>query len=333
LSVLFALVAVGIFIGSIILLTDTKKEASEGSFFRQKKNSFSNVRFKTYDRAGREISVKSDSVSENRKDHYTLEKLVSTFALSDGELLTVSADVTDAVRNDKAVCEFTGNVKLSTKSGLLLQTEKLFADCDKKIAKGDTAVVISREDMRVSADKYFFDMDANSFTLTGSAEGSFKTGKISSDKLIIRFSDINKKDVKSMDALGNAIYVTTNYTLKAEKSILYTADEVKAQQNANLFYRQNSKSYYVRANFMRAQIHKGAPETITANGSLIIKTKDATIRADKGILTENEIKVFENVVISGEQGNIFGNAAVLNTKTGAVTINKLSGILKDERHK
>jgi LPS export ABC transporter protein LptC len=333
LSVVFAIAAAGTFAAAVIFLIDPQKEASGGVSFRKNKNSFSDVSFKTYDRAGKEINIKCDSVSENQKDQYIFENLVSTFELSGGELLTVSANTTKAVRKDKTECEFLGNVKLSTKSGLLMKTEKLFVDCNKKIAGGDSDVVISQENVNLSAKKYFFDMDANVFTLDHDAKGSMKSGKISADRLIIRFDDVHQKSVKSMDAFGNATYIAQDFDLRAQQSILYTKDEVKAHKNVRLICRQNSNAYDVRADSMQARIRNGVPGEVKANGSLIIKTKDVIIRADKGVFFGDDVKVFDNVVIFGEHGNIFGNTATMNMKTGDISVDKLSGIVKDANDK
>jgi hypothetical protein len=136
-----------------------------------------------------------------------------------------------------------------------------------------------------------------------------------------------------MDALGNAVYVTPHYTLKAEHSISYTEKEVKAWGNTHLFYQKNLDSYDVQADFMQVQICNGALGTVKANGSLIIKTKDATIHGDRGIFIGNKAQVFGNVTISSERGNVFGNAATIDMKTSDALVDQLSGIVTDEKRK
>jgi LPS export ABC transporter protein LptC len=332
-SILFAVAAVGIFVMLSAFLIGTKKDMFEGNAFRHGKNSFSNVSFKTFDSSGKNISLKSDEVYESQKDHYVFKNLVSAFALSNGELVTVSANQTKAIRKDRTECEFIGNVKLSTESGLLMESEKLFVDCNKKIASGDSDVVISQENTHLSAKGYFFDMNNNTLTLNNKANGSFKSNKISANKMIICFNDMHKKSVKSIDAFENANFTTPDYTLKASKSILYTENEVKASQNVVLFYHKDSSSYDVRADSMQAKINNGALGTVKANGSLIIKTKDAKIRSDSGILDGDNVNVFGNVVISGKHGNIFGKTATIDTKTGKVLVSKSSGIVDDGKHR
>jgi LPS export ABC transporter protein LptC len=301
LSILFALAGAAIFAVLTKFILDAKKATSKESFAIQKINSFSEMKFKTYDKNGKEINVASESVYETKKDEYVLKNSVSSFALSNGEFLTISADVAKAVKKDKTECEFTGNVKLSTESGFLMKTEKLFVYFNKKIATGDVDVAISQDDTKLSSKKYFFDMNDYVLTLTGDAKGFLRTSKISSDKLIIRFDGSGGKKVKSIDALKNVV----------------------------LLYKKDGDDYDVRSDSMLAQINNGALDNIKANGSLIIKTKDAIIRANRGILKGDKIDVFGNVSISGKQGNIFGNSAMLDVKTGDIFIDKSSGILDD----
>jgi LPS export ABC transporter protein LptC len=290
-------------------------------------NFFSEVRLKTYNKDGKEINLKSDDIYEAKKDSYVLRNLVSTLPLPNGEILTVSAATTNALHSTEAKCDFIGNVKLSTESGLLLETEQLSVDLNKKIASGDCEVTISQDDARLSSRRYYFDVDRNVVTLTDSARGIFKSNNINSDQLIIRFDDINKKNIKSIDAIGNTSYAAKNYTLSAKQSILYSREMVEARKNVVLLYKKNGQDYDIRSDFMSAQIHNGTPDNIRATGSLIIKTKDATIRAAEGSMKGDKVNVCGNVRISGSQGNIFGDAAELDLKTGDISVRRSSGII------
>jgi lipopolysaccharide assembly outer membrane protein LptD (OstA) len=249
--------------------------------------------------------------------------------MSSGETLKISSDVTNAIRKDKTQCEFIGNVKLSTKSGLLMKTAKLFADFDQKIAHGNTEIVISQDDTMVSAKKYFFDMNKNILILKDHANGYLKSNKINADRLVIRFDNMHEKNVQNMDAFGNITYTTKDYVLRVQKSILYSSNKIYARGNVILLHRKNGNLYDVRSDSMEAQINNGTLDNIKANHSLTIKTNNAMIRADKGILKGDKIKVIGNVEVSGKQRNILGSSGILDIKTGDIFISNSSGIVDD----
>jgi hypothetical protein len=299
-AVFFAVVGAALFAILVRLVLDAKKAAFDGEF-SVRENAFSEAKVKAYDKDGKEISVKSESVCEDKKDGYVLKNSTSSFALANGELLTISAKVAKAVARDQTQCEFIGAVKLTTESGLLMETEKLFADFNKKSASGDVEVAIYKGDAKLCSRRYFFDMNERVLTLTGDAKGFLKLNKIAADKLIVRFDDAEGKNIKNVDA----------------------------EQNVVLFYKKEEKDYEIRSNFMRAFVNNGALDGAKANGSLTIKTKDAIIKAREGVLKGDKIDVFGDVAISGEQGNIFGNAATLDLKSGDIFIDQSSGVLDD----
>ncbi|MDR0678287.1 MAG: LPS export ABC transporter periplasmic protein LptC [Holosporaceae bacterium] len=332
-SIFFAAIAVGIFTTIVVFVIKTKKTILPENSIDTKENLFSRVRFKTYNRQGKEINIKSDSVHENKKDNYLFRNMVSNFALSNGERLKISSNVIYATREYKRQCEFLGNVRLSTDSGFIMKTEQLFVDFDKKIARGNTSVEITQDNTRVSAKKCFFDMNKNTLTLIGNVNGFIKLDKINSDTLVIHFDNIYGKNIQNIDALGNATYTTKDYLLKARKSITYSPNEIRAQENVILVYKKSGNRYDVRSNSMRAQINNGLLDHVEANNSLTIKTNNAIIRADRGILKDDKIKVSGNVAISGKQGNVLGRSATLDMKTGDVFILESSGVVDDGTHK
>ncbi|MDR1982203.1 MAG: LPS export ABC transporter periplasmic protein LptC [Holosporaceae bacterium] len=332
-SIFFAVVAIGIFIVIIIFTAKTKRAISLENSPNPQKNFFSEIKFRTYDLKGKEINVKSESIYENKKNNYVFKNMVSNFTMPNGEILTISSDITNAIREDRMQCEFIGNVKLSTDSGLIMKTKSLFVDFNKKIAHGNTEVVISQDDTQVSGKKYFFDMNKNVLILTGNANGLLKSDRVHADMLVIRFNDMHEKNIKNIDAIGNATYTTKDYVLKAQKNILYSSNRIDAQSDAILLYKKNGNDYDIRSDSMQAEINNGRLDNIKTNTSLTIKTNNATIRADRGVLKDDIIEVLGNVVISGEQGNIFGNSATLNVKTGDVFISKSSGIVNDGTHR
>ncbi|MDR2723850.1 MAG: LPS export ABC transporter periplasmic protein LptC [Holosporaceae bacterium] len=331
-SILFAGGAVALLVVLAIFLLDTKK-MSPGEFFLSRKgNSFSKVQFKTYDHNKKEISLQADDVCENEKNNYTLKNMLSTFALPNGKILIVTANSTKVHRKDKTLCELIGNVKLSMESGLRLETDKMFIDFTKKIANGDTEIIISQDDTKLFAEKYIYDSESNILTLKGKARGLFGINKISSDELIIHLDNTCGENIKSILATGDVVYSGEIYTLKAKK-IRYSNDKIEAWSDVVLFFKKNGSDCETRADFMQASIKRGKIDSIKANGSLIIKTKNVTIRAQEGIFNGEKIKVIGNVIISEKQGNIFGNNATLNLKTDDISIDKASGIIVNGIHK
>jgi lipopolysaccharide export system protein LptA len=318
-SILFGLLAAGIFIVLVTVILDTKNALLDDG------SSASRIKFKTHGRNKGEIVAEVDSIYGDQKGVYSLKNMVSSFTLSNGELLTICADRVKAVRKDKMECEFLGNVKLSMESGLLIETRRLFADFNKKTATGTDEVVIFQDDTRLSAKEYIFDMEKNTAILINDAKGFLKADKINADKLVICFDDMYKKSIRSMEAIGNAVYIADTYTLKAKRSILYSMDKVEAQEKVVLFYKKDGNNYDIRSDFMHAKINNGKLDDIEAFGSLIIKTKDVAIRADRGILKGDKINVSSNVIISGKHGNILGDVATLDLTTNDVFINKVNG--------
>jgi LPS export ABC transporter protein LptC len=321
-------VALGIFIALAFFILNNHREMLGKVLLQLGENFLSGITFKTTDRRGNKISVKSDGIYEEEKGLYVLKNAVSTFTLSNGELLTISADLARALQTDPTKCEFRGSVRLSTQSGLKIMTEHLFIDFNEKIARGESRVDISTKDAKVSAMEYFFDLKNNKLTLINEANGSFKFGHICANRLIINFDDIQKKNLKSIEAVGNPIYKFENYTLKASGSIRYSNDVIAVHSSVVLNH-WGKTEYLVQADSMRAMVINGKVNTVAASGSLIIKTKDVIIHADKGLLKDNLVNVVGKVAISGRQGNIFGKSASLDLDTQEVDVRQSSGVVVD----
>ncbi|MDR2068056.1 MAG: LPS export ABC transporter periplasmic protein LptC [Holosporaceae bacterium] len=333
LSVFFIVAALGVIVALAIPVISAKKLISSLDInFHGKNNAFSEVTFKTKDDKGRKISLSSKKASESKKDNFIFEDITLTFTMSNGENGTVSADLTKAIRADQTLCEFTGNVRLKTDAGLSIETEKSLVDFTKKIASGNDGITISRKDVKASSQKYFFDINKNILTLTGNVEGFLRTDRITSDKMIINFAEEYGKSAKSMEAVGNAFYVAANYRLRARKNILHSGNNVEARDEVILLYKKNGNHYDVRSDHMRATLDQyGVIDDIVATGSLLIKTKDAIIRADRGVFKGDMVTVCDNVMVSGNQGDIFGNSATLDIRSGEISINNSSGVMDDRK--
>jgi lipopolysaccharide export system protein LptA len=333
LSIFFIVVALCIVVALGIFIISAQKLISGIDVnFKGKDNIFSEVTFKTKDDKGRDLNLFSDKVSEIKKDNFIFENMTLTFILSNGENGIISADITKAIRSDQTLCEFTGNVRLKTDAGLLIESEKSLVDFSQKIAMGDTGIMISRKDVKASSQKYFFDTNKNILTLIGNVKCFLRSDKITSDKMIVCFAEEYGKSVQSMEAIGNASYVSANYHLQARKNIIHSGNNIEAHNHVILLYKRNSNDYDVKSDHMQALLDEhGVIENIVATGSLIIKTKDATIRGNRGVFKGNIVTVRDNVMVFSNQGNIFGDVAVLNISSGDISVNNSSGVIDDKR--
>ncbi|GHU11244.1 hypothetical protein FACS189449_02300 [Alphaproteobacteria bacterium] len=409
-SIVFALLAVGIIAFVLAYVLDTKNSDCDTFQFANSsaESVLSDVTYKTYDAGGKEITLSSKRITEEKKDNYILEKMISDFQLSDGERGNISSNTTKVIKDDKTICEFSGNVKFTTSSGLEMTTEKSIVDFNQKTAVGNTDLLMEKDGLRLSSNNYHFDLDNNVATLIGNAKGFSNENTIYSDKMVIRFfskketgnlsntkpeksiksvdaighvkctsadyiltaqknilytpqsvvADSNvvlvyksdgstvycdkmvivlesdnlsdAKSIKSVDAIGHARCTSTDYILTAQKNIMYTSQSIIADSNVTLIYKKDEKTFDIRSGHMVATLDgNGRIKEVNATNSLTIKTADATIHSNRGVLRDNKVTAFGNVVISRPDGDVFGETAVFDVNTGNISIDKSSGIVTD----
>jgi hypothetical protein len=317
----------------IIPVISAKKYAANVAFRQTGEgNAFSNVSFTTRDGRGRNISLTSDRIYESQKDHFIYENTTVNFTMSSEENGTICSDITKAIRSDKTICELLGHVELKTDKGLLIKTEKSLVDFNKKAISGDADITIVRGNITASSRRYFFDMNENILTLKSEAKCIMCEDSVTAEEIIIHFNGWDEKNTKSILAIGNASYVSANYSLSAKHAIRFQGNNINADDEVVLFYKRNGNNYQIKSDHMRATLNKnGTIGDVEANGSLIIKEKSATIRANRGIFRNEKITAHGNVVITGKNGDIFGDTAVLDINTGGVMMSNCSGIVADGR--
>lgn len=295
------------------------------------KNMFSKFSYKTFDTKGREIVVLAENVSEEKKDVYAFNKIKSTFELSDGENGLITADKIIALHQDKTICEFIGNVQLSTSSGLIVKTEKTIMDFNTKIAKGNKKISISNRNTKISANKYIFDLANNKATLLDNVNGDIDSGRakkhIFAQHATVVFNKFYTNYLKSVKLTGTPILKSSNYELRSIGDIFFENDTITASSKVVLIYKNNNDKFYIKSNKMFAKSKGSKILSITALGNLRIKTKDTFIKADNGIFDDNKIIVFKNVIIINDYGTAFGDIAELDLKTGKTSLKKSRGIL------
>jgi lipopolysaccharide assembly outer membrane protein LptD (OstA) len=337
---LFALLALGALGGIFIFVISSQN--STGELLRLAAdavgNKFKNFVYKAYDSKGKEVTLASSDVTEVKKGDYVLKNISSSFQLSDTESGSITSDVTKISKIDEPICEFSGNVQFVTTSGLRLNTEKSIVNFDKKTAIGDVDIAIRKDKSELLANGYDIDIGNNIVTLRGNVHG-FSDGKsIFCDKMILRFREKSSTEsiggndsLESMDALGSAKLISADYRLSAYQ-ILYRQSALTASTNVNLIYKNNEKTFDVKAEHMTAALNgNGKIEEVKADRSLTIKSQDATIRANSGVLSGNKVTVRGNVAISNASGDVFGDVAVLDVDTGDISVSKSSGVINDGR--
>ena len=294
-------------------------------------NAFSELTYKTYNGDEKKMILKSSEVKEVADGVLDFTNIISEFKISEDETGKISADKTLALTKEAKKCEFTGHVRLTTDKGLVLETEKSFVDFDKNIADGDVAVSITQNDVRLSSEKYHFDMSNKIAVLTERAIGYIGDDCVNSDQLVIELSNANKKELKKVRALGNASYQTKQYLLKAAGYIEYDKENVRAFKSVKLKYKQNGITYNISADNLCGKIKNNVLHNVSAKGHLIIKTNDTLITGDKGTLRDNVLTVTDNVVVSNIRGKVLCREAILNTVTNEMQIYNSKGIISEKK--
>ena len=342
-SIFFASIAAGVFLKVITSLlgsrdSDLRRSSqkipnkNKGKGKSKLKNTFEEFSYRTNDTRGRAITLSAEKVLEEEKGKYTFDKIKSTFALSSGENGTIAANRVVAIHNDKTVCEFFGRVHLHASSGLIAKTEQSLVDFNRKIAKGNSKIDISRGDTKISANEYCFDLDKNVAMLSKNVVGSTKSADntkkhIAAQTAVIVFDKQYPDSIKSMQLSGKPSLTTNEYTLSSDERIIYDSDKIVAELGVTLVYKNNSDNVYIKSKQMIAKLRNSKIQSIDASGGLVVRTKDATIKADRAVLCGDRVVASENVVITNSYGDIFSDAAELDLKTKKILLRKSSGIL------
>ena len=308
-------------IGKVIL----ERESNEIS----EKNEFKNVVYTSFDKDSNEIILESSKVKETSDKVFDFSNLVTTFNISPDETATIFADDTHFVSKDSKQCEMKGNVRLLTEEGLFLETEQSFIDMDKKIAHGDTEILITQDDTKFFAKRYWFDMGNKIVTLIGDVKGNLAEDLIVADKLVIDFDKAIGKDFKKVHAFGNSSYKTNQYNVSAFRDIVYTNQYAEANGNVDLDFKKDKHNYHVKADHITMNLKENVIERVIAENNLRIKVDDATsIQGDNGVLENDLLTITGNTIIFNEKGKILCKKAILNMKTNDIRVYESKGVIK-----
>ncbi|MBO6056555.1 MAG: LPS export ABC transporter periplasmic protein LptC [Alphaproteobacteria bacterium] len=293
------------------------------------KNEFKDVVYTSFDKDSNEIILESSNVKKTGDKVFDFSNLVSTFNISPDETATIFADDAHFVSKDSKQCEMNGNVRLLTEEGLLLETEQSFIDMDKKIAHGDTEILITQDDTQFFAKKYHFDMGNKVVTLIDDVKGNLADDLIIADKLIIDFDKSIGKDFKKVRAFGNSLYKTVQYNIKSSREMIYTDQYAEANGNVDLDFKKDKHNYHVKADHITMDLKKNVIKKVIAENNLRIKVDEATsIQGDFGISENDFLTITGNTVIFNEKGKILCKKAILNMKTNDIRVYESKGVIK-----
>lgn len=325
----FSLIAIFILIKVITSIFFSGNSATKSLIqARLGKNTFSNFSYKTYDSKGHEIVLHAENVSEGEKNMYEFDKVKSTIALSNGETAIISANKIVASQKDKVVCNFIGDVQLSTSSGLLMKTEISTIDFSKKTAKGEKKISISNNDTKISADRYSVNLESKTANLFGNIKGEiFSQNNISANYALISFDNNSKDHIGYVQLSGNPTIKSKDYTLKSNGHLIYKHDLIESTSRTYLKYVYNKDEYFIKSDKMLAKLSDSKIKSIEVYGNLVINSENAIVKADKGFFYDHRAVVSGNVAIMNEHGTIFGDAANIDFNTGRVSLKKSKGIL------
>lgn len=313
------------------VVSTSKTSFEQKISWKKGSNAFSKVSYTTLNQNGEKVLITSDYVRELENKHYALENMNASFSLANGDDGRISANKTTAINGDDTVCDFSGNVILATKSGLHIKTESVRLDFNKKFATGSDNVFIKYNETELCGKGFTFDMQLRELILSSNAIAKKNESEIKSNKIIVHLSnDQGDNNIKMAKAIGYPHYKSKEYDLKASESIMYSGNVMIANKHVRLLY----LSYDINCDHMRALLDtEGKIKEITARDNLTIKTENARITASYGVFDGDHIKVYEKVTISNQDGDIFGDAAILNVQTGEIKIKNTNGIMDDGKIK
>lgn len=293
------------------------------------KNTFLKFFYKTSDASGKEVVVTAEKVVEETKDNFIFEKVTSNFILSNDETGTITSNFGKVVRGNRSMCEFRDNVVMTTKSGMLLRTDVAVFDSEKNVISGNSRINITKEETKLSSDKYTFNTEKNILTLTQNAKAYNRDRDVTANELTIVLDNENDDSVRQLIASGNAFLKSADYDLFAKDRLMYEQNKIKATKDVELIYKKDGKNLNVKSDQMDAFLSDQSDiKEIFADGNVIIKTKDSVVKANHAVYKDNnKVIASGNVVISKKQGDIFGEEAELDTNTENVVIKKSSGIV------
>jgi hypothetical protein len=340
LAIFFLVIAVAVAFLLLKPLLERTRGVAVGDFLKyvEDDSSFRDFSYTMYTKDKKKIILKSDKVAEIKKNCYIFKNLESTLSLLNGDIISIFADTTKTINESKTKSQLYGNVRLFTKSGLSMKTEKAFVDFDKKIVLGDDAIAIKlspastghkqQRKIILNGKKFLFDLDKNTLTIFEMAKGIVDSSSISSGSIVICFDDIREGTIKRIEAKKNPIFTTKDYTVMAKDDVVYCPMEVSAHGDVVFNYYRDDKNLRIQSENFTALIDgTGNIYNVVTNSAFTARTPSAIIMADRGFFSHNQISAVGNVVVVSDDGSVFGESAVFDIPSGELQLSKSSGVV------
>lgn len=274
-------------------------------------------------------SISSDNDVKNKNEEDDIKS-------QDNHNHEIKSDSQSDSNNNNGICKFKDNVVMVTKSGLSLNTDEATFDSQSKIIYSESPISIIKNEAKITAEGYRFDTDKNILELKRNAKAVVKDREIFSNQMTIFIDNGKSESLKKVIAKGNVRFKSAGYELYTPDSLIYENNQLRAEHSVELKYRKGSGIFTITSYRMVALLEKTKSDSseiyeILADGNVQIKTKDSVVKSDHAIYKKNfgKVEAYGNVIISREIGDIFGEKAELDLNTGMISINKSSGVVRD----
>lgn len=323
-SFVFCIVAFGMVIIALRpVLRMTKLLASSDRTKTVKTNTFDEVDITIYDAKDRKVDV-SASQASIKKDNATLDKMTSSFTLSNGEKCEISSDSANTL--SKELIEFKGNVQLKTGSGLSLSTNQVVVDLEQKSAAGKSYIEVSKGNNHLSGDGYRINLDKKYLTLSRNAKVHNDSANIEANQLEATLNENNK--LGNVQASGNVKCYSKKHSITATR---VSFNNNKLEMKGNVQITDLTKNERIRGNsavFFLNNANKVTSAEIIGNSeysSRNYKLKAKNIRYNN-VLLQAKGNVYFDYQKNGQKYNI-----VSDSLTAKIINRKISQVKTDDK--
>ncbi len=286
-------------------ISDLLKEST--NFNRKANISMEGGRFLSEDKKGQPFSITAEKVFEKDTDTIRLKLPQSVLVLNSGVKIISNAPSADFIQKDNLIL-FTENLYFTSDNGYHGKLSDTTFNHKEKWAKSPKPISISGPKGYLNASAFKLRQNGDEIDFMAPVEFKFiQKGDIfltAEEQIQVRQKDL------TVTAIKNATLKDKENTLTADKIIFY--------------YQRIAKKYQLK--------------NITAVGNVILTTSSESISGDKADYDINkELATFtENVKIKRNEGDINGDIATVDLKTGISTLkstNRIFGKIFPERIK
>lgn len=288
-SLLFVIAAVSI-AGVILAPFFHVKEVltPSDSLKEMETDSFDGIHIALYDSRDRRMDVSAGRVSE-KGANYVLKRMTSRFMVSE-EKCEVSSDIAKSLANEQL--DLSGNVQLKTNSGLSLNTEHSLINTERKTAKGNCKVIITKDNSKISGDKYFINLEKKYLNIEGNAKAEHFGKNLVANQLGVYF---NTSKIEEVIAVGSVTYSSKIYFMTANK-MHYKKQKLTTNGSVDVFNIQ--KNERICSDQMLAYFDDNdRPVNVQFIGNAKYFSRECTLKSSKLLYRGNQINAIGNVVL------------------------------------